>query len=57
MPVSLFASANFSPQQCLDRCLTRYFEAFNIVSTSYVRRVAAERNTGATLDMAPAPTP
>ena len=34
-------------QTCTERCLERYFEAFNIVSSTYVRRVAAERQAGA----------
>jgi len=34
-------------QTCVERCLERYFEAFNIVSATYVRRVAAERASGA----------
>ncbi|WFD38734.1 protein translocase subunit [Malassezia japonica] len=34
-------------QTCLERCLERYFEAFNIVSSTYVHRVAAERASGA----------
>ncbi|CAO1621318.1 unnamed protein product [Parajaminaea phylloscopi] len=46
------SSLSSKEEQCLERCLQRYFEAFNIVSQSYVRRVAAERNTGATLDAA-----
>ncbi|CAO1635998.1 unnamed protein product [Sympodiomycopsis kandeliae] len=42
-------SLSSKEETCLDRCLQRYFEAFNIVSQTYVRRVANERNTGATL--------
>ncbi|KAL4403001.1 protein translocase subunit [Malassezia pachydermatis] len=38
-------------QTCVERCLERYFEAFNIVSATYVRRVAAERATGALQEM------
>ncbi|WFD32245.1 protein translocase subunit [Malassezia sp. CBS 17886] len=34
-------------QTCVERCLERYFEAFNIVSSTYVRRVSAERAAGA----------
>lgn len=34
-------------QTCVERCLERYFEAFNIVSSTYVKRVAAERAAGA----------
>ena len=41
------ASLSGKEQTCLERCLDRYFEAFNIVSSTYVRRVAAERTTGA----------
>jgi len=33
-------------QTCTERCLERYFEAFNIVSATYVRRVSAERAAG-----------
>lgn len=33
-------------QTCVERCLERYFEAFNIVSSTYVHRVAAERQAG-----------
>lgn len=34
-------------ETCLSRCLERYFEAFNIVSSTYIRRVAAERAVAA----------
>ncbi|PKI83357.1 Tim13p [Malassezia vespertilionis] len=34
-------------QTCLERCLERYFETFNIVSSTYVSRIAAERTSGA----------
>ncbi|CCU99693.1 unnamed protein product [Malassezia sympodialis ATCC 42132] len=37
-------------QTCVERCLERYFEAFNIVSATYVRRIAAERASGALAD-------
>ena len=33
-------------QTCLTRCMERYFEAFNIVSSTYVRRVSSERAAG-----------
>ncbi|PWN21000.1 hypothetical protein BCV69DRAFT_282503 [Microstroma glucosiphilum] len=42
-------SLSSKEEVCLDRCLQRYFEAFNIVASAYTRRVAAERNAGATL--------
>ena len=41
------ASLSSKEQTCVERCLERYFEAFNIVSATYVRRVAAERASGA----------
>lgn len=44
-------SLSSKEQTCVERCLERYFEAFNIVSATYVRRVAAERASGALVDM------
>ncbi|KDN35681.1 hypothetical protein K437DRAFT_260323 [Tilletiaria anomala UBC 951] len=38
-------SLSSKEQQCLSRCLERYFEAFNLVSSTYVRRVASERES------------
>ena len=34
-------------ETCLTRCMERYFEAFNVVSSTYVRRVSSERAAGA----------
>ncbi|KAJ1027847.1 hypothetical protein NDA13_003300 [Ustilago tritici] len=41
------ASLSGKEQTCLTRCMERYFEAFNIVSSTYVRRVGNERAAGA----------
>ena len=41
------SSLSSKEQTCAERCLERYFEAFNIVSATYVRRIAAERASGA----------
>lgn len=41
------SSLSSREQTCVERCLERYFEAFNIVSATYVKRVAAERAAGA----------
>ncbi|KIS72272.1 protein translocase subunit TIM13 [Mycosarcoma maydis] len=41
------ASLSGKEQTCLTRCMERYFEAFNIVSSTYVRRVSNERAAGA----------
>ncbi|CBQ68103.1 related to TIM13-Translocase of the inner membrane [Sporisorium reilianum SRZ2] len=41
------ASLSGKEQTCLTRCMERYFEAFNIVSSTYVRRVGNERTAGA----------
>jgi mitochondrial import inner membrane translocase subunit TIM13 len=46
-------SLSSKEETCLERCMERYFEAFNIVSQTYVRRVASERNAGATLGQTP----
>ncbi|PWY97554.1 hypothetical protein BCV70DRAFT_202731 [Testicularia cyperi] len=40
-------SLSSKEQTCLTRCMERYFEAFNIVSSTYVRRVSSERAAGA----------
>ncbi|WFD07152.1 protein translocase subunit [Malassezia vespertilionis] len=40
-------SLSSKEQTCLERCLERYFETFNIVSSTYVSRIAAERTSGA----------
>lgn len=37
-------------ETCVERCLERYFEAFNIVSSTYVRRIAAQRAAGTLAD-------
>ncbi|WFD36625.1 protein translocase subunit [Malassezia cuniculi] len=46
------SSLSSKDQTCVERCLERYFEAFNIVSATYVKRVAAERAAG-TIGSAP----
>ncbi|KAE9403657.1 hypothetical protein BT96DRAFT_878535 [Gymnopus androsaceus JB14] len=37
-------SLSSSEQTCLTRCMDRYMEAFNIVSRTYVSRLAKERS-------------
>lgn len=44
------SSMSSKEQTCLTRCMDRYFEAFNIVSSAYVRRVSSERSAGAVVD-------
>ncbi|PWN47667.1 hypothetical protein IE53DRAFT_390198 [Violaceomyces palustris] len=39
------SSLSSKEETCITRCLERYFEAFNIVSSTYVRRVSNERNS------------
>ncbi|PWN35089.1 uncharacterized protein FA14DRAFT_133066 [Meira miltonrushii] len=38
-------------EKCLGQCLERYFEAFNVVSGAYVKRVAEQRGTTVPADM------
>ncbi|PWN87888.1 hypothetical protein FA10DRAFT_255554 [Acaromyces ingoldii] len=40
-------SLSSKEEKCLGSCLERYFEAFNLVSSTYVRRVADQRGAGA----------
>ncbi|KAL9936492.1 hypothetical protein V8E36_004560 [Tilletia maclaganii] len=44
-------------QTCLTRCLDQYLKAFNIVSQTYVQRIAAERQASGlgSTGIAPAP--
>ncbi|PWN94882.1 hypothetical protein FA09DRAFT_323306 [Tilletiopsis washingtonensis] len=39
-------SLSSKEQACTERCVERYFEAFNLVSNAYARRVAAMREAG-----------
>ncbi|KAN0060210.1 protein translocase subunit [Thecaphora frezii] len=41
------SSLSSKEETCLSRCMERYFEAFNLVSSTYVRRVSNERAAGA----------
>ncbi|KAF8650988.1 hypothetical protein AX16_004974 [Volvariella volvacea WC 439] len=38
-------SLSTSEETCLSRCMDRYFEAFNIVSRTYMARLTRERTT------------
>ena len=38
-------SLSSKEEKCLGSCLERYFEAFNLVSNTYVRRISEQRGS------------